>query len=301
MNWEDWLKSAVKPPSETEDAKWQRTLEQIKATLNAHEPLKGRPWRIYAKGSYANNTNVRLNFDVDIAVEYHGYFYYDLLFGLSGQDKSVVGITPSTDPYTRDQFKQDILDALTASYGKDVIETGDIAYRIGNGRTTLPADVVPCWEYRRYDGVSNGEPTVHIGSRIFTSKSKKVDNYPKRQLLNGTNKNNRTGRRYKRMARALKKLQTRLVEDGELTAELPSYLIECLAYNVPDENFGHDTYLADFRAVLAVIFNSTLDEGDWNDWKEVNELKWLFRGPQKWTREQVHDFANNAWKHVGFE
>lgn len=301
MNWEDWLNSAAKPPSDHEDSKWQRTLEQVKEALNAHEPLKGRSWRVYAKGSYANNTNVRLNFDVDIAVEYYGYFYSDLSFELEGKDDSEVGVSASTDTYTTTQFKKDILDALTASYGKESVETGDIAYRVRNGKTTLPADVVPCWEYRRYDTIKNGVPQYHQGSRVFTASGKIVNNFPAQQLANGINKNLRTGRRYKRLTRALKKLQTRMLEAGEINKELPSYLIECLVYNVPNDKFGADSYTADMRWILATIFNNTLPAGDWNDWEEVNGLKYLFRGHTKWTREQVHDFADAAWKHMGYE
>lgn len=296
-DWEDWLRTAAKRPSDHEDDKWQRTLAQVKASFDAHEPLKGRPWRVYAKGSHANNTNVRLNFDVDIAVEYHGFFYYDLSFGLKGKDKSVVSIVDSDDPYSRAQFKKDVHDALIESFGKESIEVGDIAYRIRNGKTTLPADVVPCWEYRRYDS----EQTVHRGARIYTASGKVVNNFPHHQLENGTSKNLATSRRYKRMARALKKLQTKMLNAGEVTSELPSYLIECLVYNVPNDKFGADSYTSDMRWVLATIFNSTLSVGDWNDWEEVNGLKYLFRGHTKWTREQVHDFASAAWEHMGYE
>ena len=296
-DWENWLRTAAKPPSDHEDAKWKRTLDQVKASLDAYEPLKDRPWRVYAKGSYANNTNVRLNFDVDIAVEYHGYFYYEFAFAMKGKDKSAANIVDSSDPYTRDQFKKDIHEALIASFGKESIEVGDIAYRIRNEKTTLPADVVPCWEYRRYDS----EQTVHQGARIYTGEGKAVNNFPHHQLENGTAKNLATGRRYKRMARALKKLQTKLITAGEVTDELPSYLIECLVYNVPNDMFGADAYTANMRNVLATIFNSTLTTGDWNDWVEVNELKYLFRGHSKWTRTQVHDFADAAWHHMGYE
>lgn len=301
MNWEDWLKAAAAPPSDHEDSKWQRTLGQIKESLSAHQPLAERPWRIYAKGSYANNTNVRLNFDVDIAVEYHGHFYSDLSFQLKGKHKSTVGVVDSADTYTRAQFKQDILDALTASYGKGSVDAGDIAYRVRSGKTTLPADVVPCWEYRRYDSITNGMPVFHQGSRIYTSDGNAVNNFPAQQLKNGTAKNLRTGRRYKRMARALKKLQTRILEAGEIDQELPSYLIECLAYNVPDRLFAHDTYAADMRGVLATIFNSTLSTGNWNDWEEVNGLKYLYRSHDKWSHEQVHHFAEAAWHHMGYK
>jgi hypothetical protein len=103
------------------------------------------------------------------------------------------------------------------------------------------------------------------------------------------------------MVRVLKLLQTRLVESRALTEELPSYLVECLVYNVPDNQFGHEAYLSDIRGVLATIFNSTLDAGNWNDWEEVNGLKYLFRGQQPWTRQQVHELADAAWNELGLQ
>jgi hypothetical protein len=42
--------------------------------------------------------------------------------------------------------------------------------------------------------------------------------------------------------------------------------------------FGNKSYRADMRAVLETIFNETLIGGGWNNWKEVNGLKYLFCG-----------------------
>src|SRR5690348_5780726 len=109
MDWEDWLRAAAKRPSDHEDSKRERTESQIGDALANFEPLNGRPYRIFAKGSYANNTHVRLNYDVDIAVEYLGYFYSDLMFDLKGKDKSEVGVVSSSDTYSTGEFKADIL------------------------------------------------------------------------------------------------------------------------------------------------------------------------------------------------
>src|SRR5690242_4183778 len=99
MDWEKWLRTAADPPSDNEDAKRNRTEREIKAALADYGPLDGRPYIVYAKGSYANNTNVRLNYDVDIAVEYNGYFYYELAFDAKDKDKSELDIVGSTDSY----------------------------------------------------------------------------------------------------------------------------------------------------------------------------------------------------------
>ncbi|ORB85960.1 hypothetical protein B1987_21770 [Mycobacterium kansasii] len=238
---------------------------------------------------------------MDIAVEYEGYFYSDLSFDLKGQDKSVVGVVDSDDPYERDDFKADIRRALENAFGKPSITEGDIAYRVRENKTTLPADVVPSWEYRRYDRIVNGVPVFHIGSRVYPKSGGFKNNFPAIQLRNGRAKTQATSRRYKRMVRALKKLQMKLVNDRVLEKELPSYLVECIVYNVPNQYFNHSTYLADMRAVLAYIFNETLPAGNWNDWHEVHELTYLFRGGGAWSREDVHNLASETWDYIGFD
>ncbi|OAI39846.1 hypothetical protein AYO39_02350 [Actinobacteria bacterium SCGC AG-212-D09] len=302
MDWENWLRVAAEPPSDNEDDKRQRTETQIRDALADYEGLQGRPYIVYAKGSYANNTNVRLNYDVDIAVEYRGFFYFDLCFDFEDSGPTDVGITtPSKDPYTRTDFKRDIRAALVKAFGENAIEDGTVAYRVREKKTTLPADVVPCWEYRRYDHLVNGRPTYHEGARIYPTSGGYKNNFPKRQLTNGRDKNKRTGYRYKRMVRALKKLETRLVADGKLAAELPSYLTECLVYNVSDVVFGHTAFKADMREVLAQIFNATLATGNSDDWEHVHGLLYLFRGSTEWTTQDVHAMADAAWDELGFE
>lgn len=299
-DWESWLRTAAKRPSNNEISKRDRTEQQIRDALSVYEPLDGRPYCVYAKGSYANNTNVRLNFDVDIAVEYQGYFYYDLAFGLENVDKSEVGIVSSTDPYTRDEFKADIRGALVSAYGEEAIDVGNVALRVRNGATTLPADVVPCWEYRRYDRIVDGTPVFHRGSRVYPASGGHKNNYPEVQLVNGRAKTGRTGRRYKRIVRALKKLQTKMLDEGVINTELPSYLVECVVYNVPDDHFDYASYFADMRNVLAYIFNETRDSGNWNEWHHVHELMYLFRS-DAFDRTEVHNFASAAWDYLGLE
>jgi hypothetical protein len=127
MNWEQWLRSAAARPSNNEETNRDRTERQIVDALNDYPALAGRPWRVYVKGSYANNTNVRLNFDVDIAVEYYGYFYFDMALELKGHDQSEVGVVDTTDTYSREEFKADIRGALEKAFGKSAIKPGRIA------------------------------------------------------------------------------------------------------------------------------------------------------------------------------
>lgn len=89
---------------------------------------------------------------------------------------------------------------------------------------------------------------------------------------------------------------------GILAAEdASSFLIECLVWNAPNEAFKHETYTADVRYVLAYLWNQTRTDSDCSEWGEVNELKYLFRGSQPWTRQQANDFLQASWGYIGFE
>jgi len=49
----------------------------IRAAVKDHPGFKGCGLSVYAKGSYANNTNVRTDSDVDIAVQCQDVVYWD--------------------------------------------------------------------------------------------------------------------------------------------------------------------------------------------------------------------------------
>lgn len=57
------------PSSLTEKAKQDTTERMIRDAIGRHSPLEGVRLKVYAKGSYRNNTNVRSDSDVNIAVE----------------------------------------------------------------------------------------------------------------------------------------------------------------------------------------------------------------------------------------
>lgn len=301
--WEDTLRRWVKPPSDNEDAKRDKTEAQIKKALSASSRLKGVQYKVYAKGSYANNTNVRLNYDVDIAVECTEFCYHEVSSSASSKKDA---IDAKFSPYGKDYglvaFKADIEAALVEHFGRTAVTRGKIALRVREDKTTLPADVVPCCGFQLVTDIDQkGNLKTLVGTRILPDKGKLVTNWPQQQVENGTEKNNATNYRYKYMVRALKKLDTFLVKEGKLAAELPSFLMECLVYNVPNDKFNHKKYFDEMRAVLATIYNATLKDEDCTDWVEVNGRKYLFRTAQPWTRQQAHSLADAAWKRMGFE
>jgi hypothetical protein len=303
-DWEATLRSWVKPPSDDEDSKRNKTEEEIKEALKHSSALKSVRYKVYAKGSYANNTNVRLDYDVDIAVECSEFFYYDHQGkGADVRKEALLEAThkPYKGGYTYKEFKRDVEQALVSYYGREAVTRGNIAMRVREKKTTLPADVVPCFEYRYiYDVDTYDRAVFYQGTRVYKDDGDYINNWPAQQYTCGVAKNNATARRYKRMVRALKRLENELVTRGKIE-ELPSFLMECLVYNAPNSDFNHTSYLADMREVLASIFNGTLSADKCKEWLEVSERKYLFHRDQSWTREQAHRLAAEAWDYIGFD
>ena len=115
-------------------------------------------------------------------------------------------------------------------------------------------------------------------------------------------KNDQTGKRFKALVRILKQLRMDMAESGIVAAsKVPSFLLECLVWNVPNEGFGHDTFTADVQYCISWLWNNMKTEEQCNEWGEINELKYLFRPAQPWTRDQVNEFLLGAWNYVEFE
>jgi tRNA nucleotidyltransferase (CCA-adding enzyme) len=68
-DWESWLHMAARPASATEEAMRDRTEQRIREAIRASSELPSTV-RVYVKGSYKNNTNVRQDADVDVCVEW---------------------------------------------------------------------------------------------------------------------------------------------------------------------------------------------------------------------------------------
>jgi len=166
--WEPTLRTWKNPPSDTEDQKRDRTQEQIRAALRVSQALKTAGLQVYAKGSYKNNTNVRLDYDVDIAAECTAFYFYDQIEAAEGLDPSMVGVEPYSGSYTKEAFKRDVEAALVAEFGRRAVTPGKIAFRIRESRLTLPADVVPCFSYRLIYGRNlDGSPRYEPGHCVF--------------------------------------------------------------------------------------------------------------------------------------
>ncbi|MFG0722107.1 nucleotidyltransferase [Pseudomonas sp. GLN_6] len=291
MSLEDKLSRWTAPSSETEKDKQDRTERMIREAIDSHEPFKNCSLKVYAKGSYANNTNVRSDSDVDIAVECTEALYWEE----SEKDAYTPG-KPYEGIWTPAKLRSELISAMEAKFSNQVDTTGSTAIQINSSSARVDADVVPCFSFRYY--MKSGS---RDGTKIFKTDGGSIVNYPAQQLDNGIAKNNRTNYAYKKGTRLLKRIENAMAEDKTFR-ELPSFFIECLAFNCPDTAFAHSTWTACLRAMLIHIWNQLQgNEPDSGRWLEANECFYLFHSDQKWSREDGREFAKAAWNYLEFK
>lgn len=291
MSMEDILSGWTGPSSDTEQDKQDRTERMIRQAIDSHESFTNCSLKVYAKGSYPNNTNVLSDSDVDIAVECTDVLYWE---------ESEEGNHTPGDPYegiwTPAKLRAELLSAMKAKFPGQVNSKGSTAIQINSNSARVDADVVPCFSFRYYMKYGSRD-----GTKIFKTDGSSIVNYPVQQMENGIAKNKRTGYAYKKGVRLLKRIENAMAEDGTFR-ELPSFFMECLAYNCPDNVFAHPTWTECLRAMLLHIWNNLQgDEPTTGRWLEVNECFFLFHSNQKWTREDGREFAKAAWNYFGFK
>jgi len=292
-DWENTFRSWGQAPSQTEREKCENAERAVRKAIAASSALAARSIKTFAQGSYANRTNVCQDSDVDICVLCRDVFFYDLPAGVLPES---YGITPASYDYA--QFKNEVGAALSDYFGYSAVTRGNKAFDVHANSYRVDADVVPTFEYRWYTSAS----AYNEGTKFIPDNGGEVINWPTQNYDNGVSKNQRTGERFKAIVRIMKRLRNEMNEAAIGAAKpIPSFLNECLVWNVPNEGFGHDTYKEDVQFVIAHLWNNTRTVDSCSEWGEINELKYLFRNAQPWTREQTNTFLQAAWTYIGFE
>lgn len=299
-DWEATFLEWTKPSSDTEATKSENAERMIREAIAASPKLGKKTIKIFTQGSYRNNTNVRQESDVDVCVLSMDYSISDFRFTPT-LNKAAVGLVDVED-YSYAQFRNEVEEALVAKFGRSGVTRGNKAFDVHANSYRVDADVVSCFEHRQYYIGTDGKPKYDSGTHLYPDKGGEIVNWPEQHYARGVAKNDRTSRRFKWCVRVLKRLKNEMAEAGIGAAKpIPSYLAECIVYNAPDAAFASSKYYDNIRYILAHAWNETQTDDKCKDWVEVNELKYLLRGGQPWTRAQVHDFAQAAWDYVGYK
>lgn len=231
---------------ETQLERWshQGAIAQSRATYaSIRTALLSRTYgdkaaNVFLQGSYGNDTNILAESDVDVVIETDTSFFRDLA-ELPQTQKNAYLAAHSNATYTYAQFKNDVITQLRASFGTAVVP-GTKAVNIASSGNRRSADVLVAFEHRHYHRfVSLTDQTFDTGVGFLTSDGTLIGNYPQQHSDNCTAKHQATNSWFKPTVRILKNMRSKLADDGLIGDGIaPSYVIEGLLHNVPNDRFG---------------------------------------------------------------
>ena len=237
--------------------------------IELRNDVENRHVKIFVQGSYANNTSVRAESDVDIAVVEEDIFSPVYRAGVT---ESQYGF--STAPTRMRTFKDEVHTALENRFGDDV-ERQDKSIKIVGNTNRKDADSVPCRRYRDYSNDYFFNPDNYVGGvQIYPDSGGAIVNYPEQHIKNGRQKNVNTNRYYKKMVRIVKKIRLLMLDDRSTSASnMTSFGLESLLWNIPDGVFTQ-------YSSIGLIFEGVADYLLQNTWsvssyKEANGIKSL--------------------------
>ena len=290
---EDQLNNFRFPPSDTEETKLSNAERLIKEAIADSDELKEKNTIVFGQGSYANDTNVKNNSDIDINVRLSDTVFIGLPPGSKQED---FGYTDSD--YTYAEYKEAVERALVAKFCRSEVVRNDKCITVKANTNRVEADVVPTLEYFRHD--ENGGKA--IGTKFITDEGYPVINYPLQHIENGKQKNSETQKRFKRLTRIFKRIRYKMIDDGVAVSDnITSFLIECLLWNVPNQIYNiNDTWTERLRQAIIFLYNNTKTDEECKEWGEVSELLYLIRPSRKWSREDINKFLLDVWRYLEF-
>jgi len=212
----------------------------------------GKSYKIFLQGSYGNDTNIWAESDVDVVIRLDSIYHYDTsALNQVHLAQFNAALIPGTYPYL--DYKNDVKTALVKAFGASDIVDGSKAITIKAKGNRRSADVIVATLFRRY---YSGTYSLMADSGIcfFDSKGNRIANYPDQHSANCTQKHQATFSRFKPLVRVFKNMRSRLVNAGTIADGIaPSYYIEGLLYNVPNEKFQNspvDTFVDTVNWIL---------------------------------------------------
>ena len=243
---------------------------------------------IFIQGSYANNTCVRNESDVDIAVVREDKYEY--AFGERFNSSS-------TDQKNEAIVLKNAVENTLKSYFPNQVHRGNKSIKVDGNTYRKQADVVPCISMHYYYRSHLQDYLTHYdGIVIFADDGTTVRNFPKQHITNGKSKNNRTNHYYKKMVRIIKKIRYLMSDIGYSCADnVSSFEVESLLWNIPDSCFTkYSCYGFAFEEVVNYAYTHKYLLGNFY---EANGIKKLCP-----TQQDISNLSNFIDRlHVFFE
>lgn len=257
-----------------------------------NSPVRGKDFEVYLQGSYKNATNIRGDSDVDVVAQLNSTFEYDFS-GISDDEKRLFRQGyPTNATYLWRDFRDDILRALRVYFGAQNVTEGNKSIKVSGGSGRLPADVIPCLQYRKYLRFRSLQDHAYIEGIVFYTirEGRQIINFPKPHYDNGVDKHSaqRTNGWYKPTVRVFKNARTYLIGRNVISEDLaPSYFLECLIYNVPDNQFG-TSYAETFCNAVNWLRRTNLG----NLMCQNGQTALFDNSQEQWSTQQAGEFLN---------
>jgi hypothetical protein len=224
---------------------------------------------VFLQGSYGNDTNVWADSDVDIVLKHTGAFYHDISQLSKEQQARYENDRSSSVSYGYQNFRAHAEGYIKKLYNG--VNVGKKAVFVPGNNSRRNADILVCQQLRRYISYEPGNIKYYEGVAFF-SGDKRIDNFPKQHSARLTEKHQATKNNFKPMVRVFKNMRNSLIEKKSLAEGVaPSYFIEGLLSNVPNDKFA-----GDYQDMWVACFNwiVTADE---TKLACANDLYWLIR------------------------
>jgi hypothetical protein len=261
------------------------TIDILTEALKGAERLRRLPFEIYVQGSYANETNISSNSDVDLVIQMKMPFEENIAALDQAATRRFREHYQDTD-YGWEEFRWDVEAALRRSF---FVDPGNRCVKVKDWDSVrVPADILPAIEYRLYRAFPSLLGEKYDEGVFFRDKElTPIINYPKLHLKYGNEKNRETAGRFKQIVRVVK--HARLQKDfGPEAARAPSYFIECLLFNVPNQEYEADRVRSAYEKVITWLANNT---GDIERWKCQNGIVQIFGDhPEAWSVQAAQKF-----------
>lgn len=254
---EDMLRQYAAPLSATEDQQCKNAIAMIRDalkllgftddgqvigklyedtlaySLRMRKSDNSRQIKLFVQGSYANNTCVRKESDVDIAVIQEERWYPIYRPGITGEHYGF-----ATAPVPTVTLKDEVQQVLQHKFGGDV-ERKNKSIKVHGNTYRKDADCVPSVRQRDYSNDYRIDRYNFVGGIVITADDgTRIINYPEQHIENGKVKNNETSTYYKKMVRIIKKMRYLMIEQGISSAvEVSSFGLESLLWNIPNNVF----------------------------------------------------------------
>ena len=268
------------PIPESTLAQWSHH-RSAKASKQAHlairDALSTYQWpsqvryEVFLQGSYKNDTNLRRDSDVDVVVRL-AHELNPSVAALTGSDLASDASHKAAHQQWQ-SFRRHALKAMRVRFGDDVT-SGRKTLKLNKGKLQADADLVVTLRYK--GGVSLYLP----------NERRWVVSFPQQHYQRGLKKERATNKRFKRTIRMFKAARNELARTGVLAKEgAPSYFIECLLYNVPNQLF-ESKLGATYTGILTWIEAKKLKGFQ----SQSGQLPLFGPGQEQWTVEEARAF-----------